>query len=133
MTVNVYVVENHPLLREAVLDYCRGMPELRVCGAASSAEDALADPRLFEAGLVLLDLSLPQMSGLDLLAELRTRVPHALCVVLSGHHDRSYVERALAAGSAGYILKGDPDELPVGIRQVLAGEAYVSPLLGSRT
>jgi len=76
----------------------------------------------------VVDLSLPGRSGLDLVEEIQKRWGTP-CVILSGHGERTYVGRALACGARGYVLKGNPQDLPVAIREVLDGEIHLSPTL----
>ncbi|MFD2438229.1 response regulator [Modicisalibacter luteus] len=78
---------------------------------------------------MLVDLSLPGVSGIDLIASVKTRHPELPCAILSGHGERRYAEQAIAAGAQGYVLKGDPDELPKAIRLMMKGERYVSKAL----
>lgn len=74
--------------------------------------------------LVLVDISLPQMNGAELIAIIRDRWPHLPCLVLSGHGETTYIERARNAGARGYLLKGTPYELPEAVRRILAGAEY---------
>lgn len=128
MSIRVYIVEDHPVMRQSLADYLCLDPEFELCGSAESAEQALEDLPSARAALVLLDLSLPGRTGLELLEEIRDRwqLP---CVILSGHGEGSYVGRAFAAGARGYLLKGRPHEVPVAIRQVMDGQIYVSDAL----
>jgi DNA-binding NarL/FixJ family response regulator len=129
MAIKVYIVEDHPELREALGMLVEYEPALELCGSAATGEEALAQLADTGAQVVLVDMFLPQMNGADLIMELQTQWPDLRCVVLSGHTDTSYVERALAAGARGYILKGNPDEVLEAIQHVMAGGIYLSPLL----
>ena len=128
MTIRVYIVEDHPVMRETLVDYLHFTPDIELCGVAASAEEAAREIEGSGANLVLLDLSLPNRSGLDLLDEIRRRwqLP---CVILSGHGERSHVERAFAAGANGYVLKGTPQDVPAAIRSVMEGRTFVSESL----
>ena len=129
MAIKVYIVEDHPELREVLGMLIEYEPALELCGSAATGEEALVQLVEAEAHVVLVDMFLPQMNGADLIMELQTQWPDLRCVVLSGHADISYVERALAAGARGYILKGNPDEVLEAIQHVMAGGIYLSPLL----
>jgi DNA-binding NarL/FixJ family response regulator len=125
MAVKVFVVEDHPIMRDSLLQYLRLIAGFEVCGVAATAEEALSRLDECEPSVVLLDLSLPHRSGLDLLRDIKERwdVP---CVILSGHGERSYVGRAFAAGARGYVLKGRPDEVPTAVLCALDGKTYLS-------
>ena len=77
--------------------------------------------------LVLIDVSLPGMSGIELLDELKQRYPELPCLVLSGHTDLVYVRKALANGARGYVAKEEPAAVLDGVRAVRAGERYLNP------
>ncbi|HJU25170.1 MAG TPA: response regulator transcription factor, partial [Rhodanobacteraceae bacterium] len=91
-----------------------------------SAETALRELATMQADVAMIDMSLPLMSGIELVATLRERHPQTHCVILSGHNEASYVERAFGAGAQGYLLKGEPSEIETAITRVLAGERYLS-------
>lgn len=128
MSIRVYLVEDHPVMRETLTDYLQLDPEIELCGIASSAEEASADLDRAQPSVILLDLSLPGRSGLDLLEEVQ-RKSATPCVVLSGHGERRYVDRTFALGARGYVLKGKPQEVPVAIQRVLEGGVFVSETL----
>lgn len=125
MPVRVYIVEDHPVMRETLQDYLSLEPDLEICGMAESAEAALEALEAASPDVVLVDLSLPRRSGLELVEEIRERWGTP-CVILSGHGERTYVSRALASGARGYVLKGNPRELPLAIAHVLEGEIHLS-------
>lgn len=125
----VYLVEDHGLMRAATSDYLEVTPDLRVCGEAATAEEALEQVHEASPDMILIDMSLPRTSGIDLVSALRERGVDTPCIILSGHGEHAYVEQALAAGARGYVLKGDPRELPGAIRTVLGGGEYLSAQL----
>jgi DNA-binding NarL/FixJ family response regulator len=126
--VPILVVEDHPDVRSLLVEVINRIDGLVVRDEAASGELAVDLLRHGPApDLAVIDMSLPSMSGADLVAEIRRRVPEVLCVILSGHREGHYVEQALAAGASGYILKGDPYELEGAIRHVLDGGVYLSP------
>jgi DNA-binding NarL/FixJ family response regulator len=128
--VKVYIVEDHPVMREVLTTFLEGEAGIDVCGAASTAEAALADLADARPDLLLIDVSLPGMSGLDLVRRLAgAEVPGLGCLVLSGHREEIYVDVALQAGARGYLVKGNPLELRLALREVSAGGSYVSPSL----
>jgi DNA-binding NarL/FixJ family response regulator len=134
MAARIYIVEDHDRMRRMVVSFLSGKAGFECVGEAATAEEALEELAQFEdetaVDLVLIDMSLPKMNGAELVSEIQQRWPALPCVVLSGHGEDAYVNRALEAGAQGYILKGDPYELKGAIEQVLRGERYKSPALG---
>lgn len=131
MNSNVYIVEDNDRMRALLRDWIDELPGLNVCGAAATAETALEELPGMQADLAVIDMSLPAMGGIELVAALREQRPQMRCLILSGHNEKSYVERALAAGAQGYLLKGEPGEIENAITQVLSGEQYLSASLKS--
>ncbi|RPI22914.1 MAG: DNA-binding response regulator [Acidobacteria bacterium] len=129
----LFIVEDHPITRQTLCEFLERVPDLTVVGTAASAEEALkqlGDSVKYD--LLLVDVSLPAMSGIEFVGEVRKIAPDSRCVMLSGHDDITYVNRALAAGARGYLLKGNPDELVVGIREVMAGRTFFSADLAAK-
>lgn len=126
--IRVFIVEDHPVMRETLCDYLGRTPDIEVCGTAASAETAMDELDRSDCDVLLLDLSLPGRNGLELLEELRgiSRIP---CVIVSGHGEQTYVRRALAIGADGYVLKGEPAQIPAAVRSVGSGEPYLAPSL----
>ncbi|MFW5968208.1 MAG: response regulator [Persicimonas sp.] len=132
MDSRIHIVEDNVYVREAMGEMIEVAEGLEVCGSSSSGEEALEVLTDLEVSLVLIDLSLPRMSGLELLEALRDNFPDLLGLIYSGHAEAEYARRALERGSRGYVLKGDPGELITAIERILAGETYVSPRLELR-
>lgn len=126
MPVRIFLVEDHPLMRRITSEYVGKLPDAEICGDASSAEEALLCLPASAADLVLVDVSLPNMSGIDLVAEIVARWPSLRCLMLSAHTEVAYVERALTVGAKGYVTKGDPVALAEAVRCVSCGGTYVS-------
>lgn len=128
MALQVILVEDHAQLRAVLLEYVSELPGVAGCQAFADGESALA--RLQDADgapdLVLVDLSLPGMSGIELIRALQACRPELRCAILSGHRSPAYVGQALAAGALGYILKGDPLEIARGIDTIVRGGRFVS-------
>ena len=127
MTYRLFIVEDHPLMRETLTEYLALEPDVEVCGQAASGEEALRLIPESACDLVLVDVSMPGMSGIEFVRQLRQLVPGQHCLMLSGHAEKVYVEAALAAGAQGYVMKGDPDAMVTAIRRVLGGEATSQP------
>lgn len=129
MATTVFLVEDHPYMRQIMGEMVARAPDLTVCGEAASAEEALEALEAVDGpapDVALVDISLPQMSGLELVRVLRRRWPEMRCLVVSGYKESNYVQKALSAGAQGYLLKGDPLEVQEAIREVMAGKQYIS-------
>ena len=127
MPLRVSLVEDHPVLRDVLQEYIARLPGVELCVVSANAEDALDEFDGSMADLMLIDLSLPRMSGIDLIRELHLRQPDLRCAILSGHRSPAYVRQAMEVGAHGYLLKGDPMEIERGLQAILAGKRYVSP------
>ncbi|HZJ09426.1 MAG TPA: response regulator transcription factor [Trueperaceae bacterium] len=126
MTSSVYLVEDHPVIQRALNALLEAESDLTVSGIAGTAEEALELIPLGSTDIVLIDVSLPGMSGLALAARLMGSKPTFRTLMVTGHNDVHYARAALAAGANGYVLKDDPNEIIVAVRAVLAGGIYLS-------
>ena len=126
MPTSLFIVEDHALMRELLKEMVARRTDFTICGTAATAEEALAAIPDAAPDLVLTDVSLPSMSGIDLVRQLRPKHPHIKYLMLSGHAEQLYVRDAFDAGANGYVMKGDPHQILAAIQQVLEGETYVS-------
>ena len=127
----VFIVEDHPVFRETLVRIVSREKDLSVCGQASAANRAFKAIGRVRPDLVLVDITLPGKSGLELVKELRAVDRKIKLLVVSMHDAALYAGRALQAGGNGYIRKqGDPVELIHAIREVLDGCIYVSEDVG---
>lgn len=129
---SLMLVEDHAVMIETLSFLLARIQGLTVTATATSAEAALAQLPEVAVDLALIDVSLPQMSGIELVARLQEQHPDLLCLVLSGHDEPSYVQQALAAGARGYVQKDQPITLLDAIPRVLAGEVYLSQEMQQR-
>src|ERR1043166_381951 len=104
-TVRVVVVDDHPIFRRGLVELINHEPGMTVCAEAATSGAAMAAMATSHADVVVVDLSLGADSGLDLVAGLTRTHPSVRTLVLSGHDERFYAERALKAGALGYIMK----------------------------
>lgn len=126
---SLLIVEDHLALARTVASLVQTQANVNVTGIVGSAEEALERLAVEPVDLVLVDVSLPGMNGLELVALIQRDYPKMRCLMLSGHVELEYVRRALAAGARGYVVKGKPLDLITGLRLVLAGEIYISDTL----
>ncbi len=124
----IYVIDDHLLIQQMVAEIISRSDDLAVCGVAATAAGALLYLRkaTVNVDLALVDISLPDMNGIELVATLLVEHPALSCLMLSGHQEIKYIQESLAAGARGYIAKGNPREITNAIRQVLSGEIYLS-------
>ena len=123
---SVLLVEDHPIFAQALLRMLKEKSQLDVVAVAQSAEEALEKVSDHKVDLVLVDVSLPQRSGISLVLLLHEKYPELPCVMLSGHASQHYASSSLAAGARGYLVKDHTEEILKGIQHVLQGEIYVS-------
>lgn len=124
--VSVLVVEDHPAMRDAVAQSVERTAGFEVAGTVASGREALEALAVGSADLVLVDLSLPDMSGTHLIAKIVRSSARTRCVVLSGHREPHYVAGARAVGAKGYVVKGRPHEVVEALRSVASGGEYYS-------
>lgn len=124
----IFLVDDHPLVREWLTNLLNQLNDLRVCGEAASADKALEGIRAAKPDIAIIDLALPEGSGLTLIKKIKTEIPDTAVVVLSMHDERFYAERAFRAGARGYVMKGEStSSIAAAIRDVLNGKLYLSP------
>lgn len=129
----ILIVDDHPLVREGLTMRLSLQSDLQVCGEAASVDEALAAIEQQQPHLAIIDLSLHDSQGLDLIKQIKTRYPSVLMLVLSGFQESLYAERCLRAGAVGYLNKQESNEkLLLAVRTVLAGERFLSPELAAR-
>lgn len=106
MTHRIMIIEDHPVMRETYRMLFGREEALDVCGVAATGEEALELLPELEPDLAVVDISLPEMNGLQLVPLLRARMPQMRILVVTGHHEPHYEEAALAAGADAFIRKG---------------------------
>jgi DNA-binding NarL/FixJ family response regulator len=132
-TIDVLIVDDHPIVRKGLAQLISHEPDMNVCGDAEDVEQALAAVVRLHPDIVIVDLTLKKLSGLDLIRQLQNLQPDLATLVLSMHDESLYAERALRAGARGYIMKQEgTDKLVTAIRTVLAGDIYVSERMAAR-
>lgn len=129
----IYIVEDHPIARIGYHGLIQSTRDMVICGESPDAEQAIVEVELFRPDLVLVDLSLPRMSGLKLIEVLHQLCPAVNILVISVHEELIYGELALRAGANGYVMKTEKEsEIIHAIRRVLGNELYISPKVRER-
>ena len=126
---SILLVEDHEIFARALQRVLIERGHLEVVAVARSAEEALETIPGMDVDLVLVDVSLPNKSGISLVLSLQQQYPELPCVMLSGHVSPYYARSSLAAGARGYLVKDQADEILSGIERVLQGEIYVSEVV----
>jgi DNA-binding NarL/FixJ family response regulator len=122
----ILMVEDNAILAAMLVRFLSSQGNLSVAAIALSAEAALEELSHKVVDLVLIDVALPGMNGIELVTLLRQQYPDLKCLMLSGHAGADYVGLALAAGANGYVIKGDPYAILDAVNDVLDGKAYLS-------
>ncbi len=127
-SIRVLIVDDHPLLREGISIVLAQEKDMLLVGAASTGGEAVTLYATTRPDLVLMDLRLPDMSGIDAMTAIRASSPRAKVVILTTFEGDAEVSRALSAGAAGYLLKSMPrKQIVEALRQVLAGRRRIAP------
>jgi two-component system, NarL family, invasion response regulator UvrY len=131
--IKVIVVDDHPVVRRGLRQIIEDEPDMEVVGEAKNAEECFPLVRKTDCTLVLLDITLPDRNGFDVLKQLKYEHPDIPVLILSIHPEELYGLRLIKAGASGYLMKeGAPDELVKGIRKVSSGGKYVSASLAEK-
>ena len=129
-TIRVFIADDHAIVREGLKQILAESPDIIVAGEAENGVDAIKLFRKSKCQVMLLDISMPDRSGIEVLKQLKKEHPELAVLMLSMHREDQYAIRSLKAGAAGYLTKQSaPRELVTAIRQVAAGQKYVSAAL----
>jgi DNA-binding NarL/FixJ family response regulator len=131
--IRVFCVDDHPLLREGIAAIVRSHPDMELVGEASTGGEAIERFREFRPDVTLMDLRLPDMNGLDAMIAIRSDFPEARLIILTTFEGDVEMQRALAAGARGYLLKNmPPRDLAEAIRHVHAGNKRIPPQVAAK-
>ena len=129
-TIRVFIADDHAIVREGLKQILADTKDIIVAGEAENGHDAIKRFRASKCQVMLLDISLPDRSGIDVLKQIKKEKPELAVLMLSMHREDQYAIRSLKAGAAGYLTKQSaPRELVIAIRQVADGLKYISAAL----
>ena len=127
VVTRILLVDDHDLVRSGLRRLLADFPELQVVGEAENGEDAFRLCRELQPDLVLMDLKMPGIGGLEATRKVSSHYPHIKVIAVSAMEDELYVSRLLQSGAAGYVLKGAPfEDMLKAIYKVMAGQRYLS-------
>jgi len=129
----ILIVDDHPIVRRGLAELINHENDLAVCGHAEDSHEALRAIRELTPNMAVVDISLKETSGMELIKDINAQYPDLPVLALSMHDESLYAERALRAGAKGYIMKQEATEnVIVAIRKILSGEIYVSDKMTAR-
>ena len=129
----VFVIDDHPIVREGLTQLINREPDLTVCGTAEDIYEALKAMQTLKPDIALADISLKGSDGIELIKNLKIRMPALPVLVLSIHDESIYAPRALRAGARGFIMKQEATEnVLLALRRVLSGEIYLSKRMANK-
>jgi len=124
----VVIAEDHTILREGLKSLLSSSPDFEVIGEAGDGREAIRCVEKCKPNLILVDLSMPRMNGIDAIREIKRRFPETKILVLTVHKTEEYILATLKAGADGYVLKDATHaELMIAVKNVLSGKHYISP------
>ena len=128
--IRVLLADDHTLVRAGIRSLLENMEGIEVIAEAGDGREALRLVRTHRPDVVLMDIAMPGLNGLEAAARIAKKCPNVRVIILSMHVNEEYVLQALRAGAAGYMVKGaDAAELEIAIRAVARGETYLSPMV----
>jgi len=129
----ILIVDDHPIVRQGLAELVNHENDLAVCGQAEDAHQAMKAIKELRPEMAVIDISLKETSGIELIKDINVRYPKLPVLALSMHDESLYAERALRAGAKGYIMKAEATEKVItAIRKILNGEIYVSDKMAAK-
>jgi len=129
--IDVLLADDHTLIRAGLRMVVEAQPDLSVVGEANNGREAVAMAEALKPDVVVMDIGMPSLNGIDAAREMRKTLPDTQIVMLSMHSDEGYVLRALKAGAKAYLLKDSAEaDLAQAIRAAAAGKSFFSPAVG---
>jgi DNA-binding NarL/FixJ family response regulator len=127
-SIRILLADDHVLMRRGMRAWLQSMPQVEVVGEASDGREALHLIAKVQPDVVLMDIGMPSLNGLEVTLQVTKEFPQVRVLILSMHANEEYVVQALRAGASGYMLKdAEPEELEVALKAVSRGKTYLSP------
>lgn len=132
MKTKILLVDDHKILRDGICSLLKGYDDIEVIGEAPDGKTALQMVNELLPDLIIMDISMPDMNGIDATRRIRNEHPDVKVIALSMHHDKQFVSEIFRAGASGYLIKDSAfDELDHAIRIVMNGKTYINPQIAS--
>jgi DNA-binding NarL/FixJ family response regulator len=126
----ILIVDDHPIVRHGLANLINHEDDLLVCGQAEDSHQAMTAIKKLKPDMVIVDISLKETSGMELIKDINVNYPDVAVLVLSMHDETLYAERALRAGAKGYLMKHHAtDKVITAIQRILGGQVYVSDMM----
>ena len=131
--IRILIVDDHPVVREGIGSMLKKEPDFKMVGEASNGLEAVEKARELSPDVVLMDLRMPEMDGVEAISRIKAEKPEVKFIILTTYSDDEYIFKGIAAGARAYLLKDAPrDELFKAIRMVSRGESLIQPVVASR-
>lgn len=124
---SIFIIDDHPVIRHGVSSVLSKQPDMKIIGEAQDAKSALEPLQKLQPDVIVLDITLKGISGIDLIPRIREKLDNSLIVIYSMHKDPNHIQRAIKAGAKGYVFKSDEiKDLITAIRDIRDGRMYLS-------
>jgi DNA-binding NarL/FixJ family response regulator len=131
--IRILIVDDHPVVREGIGSMLKKEADFKMVGEASNGLEAIEKARELSPDVVLMDLRMPEMDGVEAISRIKAEKPEVKFIILTTYSDDEYIFKGIAAGARAYLLKDAPrDELFKAIRMVSRGESLIQPVVASR-
>ncbi|MGD0855643.1 MAG: response regulator transcription factor [Dehalococcoidia bacterium] len=131
--IKILIVDDHPVVREGIGAMLKREPDFKIVGEAANGLEALEQARELSPDVILMDLRMPEMDGVEAITKIKEAKPEIKFIILTTYSDDEYIFKGIAAGARAYLLKDAPrDELFKAIRAVSRGESLIQPVVASR-
>jgi len=132
MKIKILLVDDHQILRDGIRSLVKGYDDMEVIGEAADGREALDMVEKLSPDVVIMDISMPDLNGIDATRMIINEAPDIKVIALSMHHDKQFVSEIFKAGASGYLIKDSAfDELEHAIRIVISGQTYINPQIAS--
>lgn len=132
MKIRILLVDDHKILRDGICSLVKGYPDMEVVGEAADGRTALTLVEKLSPDIVIMDISMPDLNGIDATRRINADYPNVKVIALSMHYDKQFVSEIFKAGASGYLIKDSAfDELEHAIRVVMDNKTYINPQIAS--